>query len=313
MKAPLLRAAALGLGGLLLAPWLGPAIDSDSAPFILWELRWPRAVLGGLVGASLAASGAAYQVVLENPLATPSTMGTTAGAALGALAILVLAPAHAGAMGVALGAFAGASVVSLGIAALASHRGLRTEELLLAGVAVMLGAGAATTGLQLQADAAATLASVRWSLGSLSLVGWERPLGMLPVTALGLAILLAQGHALQAMVAGAPRAQTQGVDVVRVRTTVLLTGSLLVGTCVALTGPIAFVGLIVPHLVRRLGVGGGPRRLVPVSAGVGLGFLPLADGLARWCLPARDLPVGVVMAMLGAPTLLMLLLSQRRR
>ena len=109
MKAPLLRAAALGLGGLLLAPWLGPAIDSDSAPFILWELRWPRAVLGGLVGASLVASGAAYQVVLENPLATPSTMGTTAGAALGALAILVLAPAHAGAMGVALGAFAGVS------------------------------------------------------------------------------------------------------------------------------------------------------------------------------------------------------------
>jgi len=309
---PLLAVLALGAGGVLVAPWLGPVLDGPSAPFILQELRLPRALLGGLVGAALAASGAAYQVVLENPLATPSTMGTTAGAALGALAVLVLGPAGVGALAVGLGSFVGAASVSLGVAALATQQRLRTEELLLAGVAVMLGAGAATTGLQLQADAAATLASVRWSLGSLSVVGWERPLALVPVVAAGLALLFAQGRALQAMVAGADRAATQGVDVVRVRTTVLLTGSLLVAASVALTGPIAFVGLVVPHLVRRIGVGGGPRRLVPLSAVAGAGFLPLADGLARALLPARDLPVGVVTAMLGAPVLLALLLGRSR-
>ncbi len=312
MTRPLLAVLALGMGGVVLAPWLGPALDGPSASFILQELRLPRALLGGLVGAALAASGAAYQVVLENPLATPSTMGTTAGAALGALAVLVLGPAGVGALAVGLGAFVGAAAVSLGVAALATQQRLRTEELLLAGVAVMLGAGAATTGLQLQADAAATLASVRWSLGSLSVVGWERPLVLFPVVATGLGLLFAQGRALQALVAGADRAATQGVDVVRVRTAVLLTGSLLVAASVALTGPIAFVGLVVPHLVRRVGVGGGPRRVVPLSAVAGAGFLPLADGLARALLPARDLPVGVVMAMLGAPVLLVLLLGRSR-
>jgi iron complex transport system permease protein len=309
---PVLAVLALGLVGLAISPLLGPYLDGPSAAFVLQELRLPRAVLGGLVGAALAASGAAYQTVLENPLATPSTMGTTAGAALGALAVLVLGPVGVGALGVGLGAFVGAAGVSLGVAALAAQHRLRTEELLLAGVAIMLGAGAATTGLQLQADAAATLASVRWSLGSLSVVGWERPLGLLPVVAVGLGLLAVHGQALQTLVAGADRAATQGVDVVRVRTTVLLTGSLLVAACVALTGPIAFVGLVVPHLVRRLGVGGGPRRLVPLAAVAGAGFLPLADGLSRALLPSRDLPVGVVMAMLGAPVLLALLLGRRR-
>lgn len=300
-----------GLLGLAVSPFLGPALDGPSAAFVLQELRLPRALLGAVIGAALAAVGAAYQVVLENPLATPSTMGTTAGAALGALAVIVLAPDGVGAMGVGLGAFVGATAVSLGVATLAAQHRLRTEELLLAGVAVMLGAGAATTGLQLQADAAATLASVRWSLGSLSVVGWSRPLGLLPVVVLGLLLLFVHGRALQALVAGADRAATQGVDVVRVRTVVLLVGSLLVAACVAVSGPIAFVGLVVPHLARRLGVGGGPIRLLPASAVLGMGFLPLADGLARLALPARDLPVGVVMAVLGAPTLLALLLQRR--
>ena len=96
----------------------------------------------------------------------------------------------------------------------------------------------------------------------------------------------------QALVAGADRAATQGVDVVRVRTVVLLVGSLLVAACVAVSGPIAFVGLVVPHLARRIGIGGGPIRLLPASAVLGMGFLPLADGLARLALPARDLPWG---------------------
>lgn len=292
------------------APLLGPALEEPSAAFVLGSLRAPRVALGVVLGASLAMAGAAFQVVLENPLATPSTMGTTAGAALGALAVLVLGPVGVATGWVGAGAFAGAAAVSLLVASLAAQPRLRTEELLLAGVAVMLGAGAATTGLQLQADAAATLASVRWSLGSLATVGWQAPLQALPAGMLGAALLASQLRALQALTAGSDRAQTQGVPVVRVRTVVLLAGSLMVASAVAIAGPIAFVGLVVPHLVRRI-AGGGPLRVVPLSAIAGGGFLPLADGLARLAMPHRDLPVGVVMAMLGAPTLIALLWGRR--
>jgi iron complex transport system permease protein len=292
-------------------PWDGPALDGPTASFVLSDLRFPRVALGALTGGALALTGAAFQVVLENPLATPSTIGTTAGASLGALAVLVLGPAGVGAAWVSAGAFAGALAVSLAMGALATQRRFRSEELLLAGIAIGLGASAATTGLQLQADASATLASVRWSLGSLSTVGYGKATTVLPLFSLGAWGMLRHLRALQAMTAGAERAGTQGVDVVRVRAQVLTAGSLVVAGSVAATGPIAFVGLIVPHLVR-MAVGGGPRTLLPMSAVAGAGFLPLADGLARIALPGRDLPVGVLTALLGAPALLALI-GQRQR
>ncbi|TVQ94659.1 MAG: ATP-binding cassette domain-containing protein [Deltaproteobacteria bacterium] len=308
-------AAVIGLSlvGVLVAPWIGLSLDAETGPFVLLELRLPRALLGAVIGGTLALTGAAFQAVLENPLATPSTIGTTAGASLGALAVLVLLPAAAvGSTTVALGAFAGALFVSLAIASLATLRRFRTEELLLAGIAISLGAGAAITGLQLQADASATLASVRWSLGSLSIVGYERLIAVLPFAGLGSIAVLAQTGSLHSMVAGSERARTQGVDVVRTRTLVLGAGSLAVAGCVAVAGPIAFIGLVVPHLVR-LFVGGGPRRLLWLSLIAGAGFLPLADGLARVAWPGRELPVGVLTAALGAPTLLALLWRRRPR
>lgn len=298
---------AMAAGGLLIAPWIGPSLDPASAGFVITELRLPRAALGAVIGGTLGLTGAAFQTVLENPLATPSTIGTTAGASLGALAVLVLLPAAAvGAPGVALGAFIGALAVSLAIAGLATLRRFRTEELLLAGIAISLGAGAAITGLQLQADAAATLASVRWSLGSLAVVGPDRLIAVLPLAVIGAIGVLWHTASLQSMVAGSDRASTQGVDVVRVRTLVLGAGSLAVAGCVAVAGPIAFIGLVVPHLVR-LFVGGGPRRLLWLSLIAGAGFLPFADGLARVVWAERELPVGVLTAALGAPTLLALL------
>ncbi len=301
--------AAVAAAGV--SPWLGPALDGDTAAFVLRELRLPRAALGALVGATLAMTGAAFQVVFENPLASPTTLGTTAGAGLGALAVLVFAPTAAASL-VGLGAFFGALSISFGLAALARSAALRADDLVLAGVALSVGAGAATTGLQLQADAAATLASVRWAMGTLSTVGWEAPARLAPPALLTLAVLLAHGRALQALTAGADRAATLGVDTGRVRARVLLFGALGVAACVATTGPIAFVGLLVPHVVRRV-VGAGPRALLPLSAVVGAGFLPLADALSRLALPDRDLPVGVVTAAFGAPTLLWLLARRRGR
>ncbi|MCB9663250.1 MAG: iron ABC transporter permease [Alphaproteobacteria bacterium] len=295
------------LAALLVAPWLGAPLDGPAADFVLWELRVPRVLLGALVGAALALTGAAFQAVLENPLATPSTVGTTAGATVGALAALVLG---AGGAWVGAGALLGALGVTALVVALALIRRLRVEDLLIAGIAVSLGASALATGLQLQADAATTFAAVRWSLGSVATVGHDDALRLLPPVLLGTIGILSQTRALQALVAGSDRAASQGVDVVRVRTLVLGLGSLVVAACVATCGPIAFVGLVVPHLVR-LAVGGGPRRLVPLSAVVGAGFLPLADGLARIAWPGRELPVGVLTAALGAPTLLLLLLRRR--
>lgn len=309
MRAPTLIVLATLLA-LLLAPWLGPD-PGPHATFVLAELRLPRVALGAITGAVLAAVGAAYQAVLHNPLATPSTVGTTAGASLGALAVLVLLPG-APPLAVTVCALLGALLVTAGVVGLARTRGLRTDDLLLAGVAVGLAAGAATTGLQVQADAAATLAAVRWSLGSLATIGWSAPLSVLPVLGLTLLALLPHLRALQAMTAGADRAASQGVDVARTRVVVLGAGSVAVGAVVAVTGPIGFVGLIVPHLVRLV-AGGAPRVLLPLSAVAGAGFLPLADGLARVLVPGRDLPVGVVTAALGAPTLVALLLRRRSR
>jgi len=302
------------LVGVLLAvacaPWLGAELVGEQADWVWWNLRWPRVVLGALVGLTLALVGASFQVVLENPLATPSTVGTTAGASVGALLVLVCFPQLASLGAVSLGAFAGAAMVSFLIASLATTRGIRMEDLLLAGIAVTLASSALVMGLQLQADANTTLAAVRWSLGSLATVGWGKVYGVAPLALLGCGVILTQGRALQALVGGQDRAATQGVNLAKVRVLVLGMGSLAVGACVAACGPIAFVGLIVPHLVSR-SIGGGPRTLIPLSGIAGAGFLPLADGLARVLLVGRELPVGVLTATLGAPVLLWLLLSRR--
>jgi len=304
----------LSVVAAVVAPWLGPALDADAASFVLTQLRLPRAVLGALVGASLGLVGAVFQTLFENPLATPSTVGTTAGASLGALAVLILwpGPALLGLPLVAVGAFLGALLVTGAIAVLAATRRLGMGELLLLGIAVSLAASAISLGLQVRADAAATFRAVRWSLGSLSTVGWTVPLGLLAPVGVGLFVLLLHARALEAVAAGAEQAGAQGVDLRRLRIVTLGVGSLLVGVCVAAVGPLAFVGLLVPHAVRLL-VGGGPRRLLPLSTLLGAGLLPLADGLARITIPGQELPVGVVTAALGAPALVALLLGRAAR
>lgn len=298
------------MAAAITAPWIGPALSEDSGHFVLVSLRIPRALLGILAGSVLGASGAAMQVVLENPLASPSTVGTTAGAGMGALAALVLWPTG-GPWGVASGALLGALSVSSALTAAARHPAMRTDDLILGGVALSLAAGAITTGLQLQADAATTLASVRWALGSLSTIGYDRVLALVLPAAAALIGLHLDLPALAAMASGAEVAATRGVDVATVRTRILASAALGVAATVAIVGPIGFVGLILPHAVRRI-VGAHPIRLVPLSAVLGAGFLPFADALARALSPGRDLPVGVITAALGAPTLVALLVRRRR-
>lgn len=303
----------LSLLALAVGPWIGPQMPVESADFILWQLRVPRVLVGALVGAVLGIVGAAYQTIFGNPLATPSTVGTTAGAVLGALVAVVLL--DGGLVGgipvLALAAFLGALAVTLIVAMVASSGRASTSDVLLAGIAITLAASAMASGLQFQADMAATFQAVRWSLGHLGQLGFDGLWTLLPFAVVAVVAILSQTRALDAMVAGESLAETQGVDVVRVRTLVLGVGALGVGATVALCGPIAFVGLIVPHLVR-LWLTGSRRVLLPMSALVGAALLVLCDGLARVLIEGRELPVGVLTAALGAPLLLWLVVGGRR-
>ena len=295
-----------------LCPFVGPSLDGDTGTFILYQLRIPRVIMGALVGATLGITGAAYQTVFANPLATPSTVGTTAGASLGALAVLVLWPeaASGGRAVIALAAFSGALVVTAAIAAIAASGRARMEDVLLAGIALTLASGAAATGLQYTEDMASTFQAVRWSLGHLAQVGYRGPLVLLPWVVAAVVPLLFQVRALEAMGSGSDVAHAQGVDVIRVRTLCLGLGALGVGACVAWCGPIAFVGLVVPHIVR-LTVGASRRVLIPMSAVSGAAFLVGCDALGRVVLPGRDLPVGVLTAAIGAPVLVALVARRR--
>jgi iron complex transport system permease protein len=209
-------------------------------------------------------------------------------------------------------AFIGALTASLVVAAVAASGRARMHDVLLAGIAVTLAASALATGLQLTADVPALLAAAQWSLGHLPQVGYAGIATVLPIAALAGLALLSQTRALQAMVIGEELAHAQGIDVKRVRALALGLGSLGVAACVAWCGPIAFVGLIVPHIVR-LTAGAAQRVVLPLSLVLGAGFLVLCDALARIFLTDRELPVGVVTAALGAPALVALVVRQRVR
>ena len=300
---------------IVASPWIGGTPDGEAGTFIFTSLRIPRTLMACMVGATLSIVGAGYQTVFANPLAAPSTVGTTAGATLGALVAVLAGSGLGGLPGglpvIALFAFIGALAVSLFVAALAASGRARVNDVLLAGVAISLAAGAISAGLQYSADQLQLFAAVQWSLGHLPQVGYRGVLMILPFVVTSIAVLLSQARALQALVGGEERAHSQGVDVARVRSLVLGVGALGVAACVAWCGPIAFVGLIVPHIVR-LTVGASRRVLLPVSAIAGAAFLVACDTAARNVWPGRELPVGVLTAGLGAPLLVWLVARQRR-
>jgi ABC-type Fe3+-siderophore transport system permease subunit len=311
VKALLLVTLAVFL--VALTPLVGGGLDSEHAGLILWQLRVPRMLMGVLVGGTLSVVGAAYQLVFGNPLATPSTVGTTAGAVLGALAALVLGvPSLTGIPVVALAAFAGALTASLIVSSLAASGRAHLHDVLLAGIAISLAAGALSAGLQYTADMGARFAAIQWSLGHLPQVGYRGIAVILPFVVVTWAVLLGSIRGLRTLTGGEALARTQGVDVARLRVLVLGGGALGVAATVAWCGPIAFVGLVVPHLVRLL-LGHSPRVLLPASIVFGATFLVLCDLLARVVLPGREVPVGVITAALGAPALLALLIHRTDR
>ncbi len=308
---------ALGLGVLCItllaaAPWVGEPLRGELGTFVFWQLRVPRVLMGAAVGATLSLVGASYQTLFDNPLATPSTVGTTAGATLGTLAgLAVPLPYESFAVPwLTLTAFIGALATSSLVVFAARTGRARLDDLLLVGIAVTLAASALAMGLQAMLNEREVFVAVRWSLGQLAQVGYQGTVAVLPVSVIVIVSLMMLKRPLQVLVLGAEQAETRGVAVRRLRTVTLGLGALGVGVCVAWCGPIAFVGLIVPHLVR-LSVGAELGLVMSLSILVGAAFVVFADSLARLFSMGAELPVGVVTAAIGAPTLLALVWRNR--
>lgn len=291
-------------------------LNVDVAPVsdtIVWEIRLPRVLLAGLVGGTLAYSGAAYQGVFRNPLADPYLLGVAAGAGLAATIVIVgPVPATYGNFSlITLAAFGGA------VAAVALTYGLArmggttpTTTLILAGVAVSALAVSATSYLML-AHQRDTISVLSWLLGGFNNSGWNKMWFIVPYAVPAAAIIFLHGRLLNVMQLDEQQAQQLGVDVERTRLIVLVASSLATAAAVSVAGIIGFVGLIVPHAVRLL-LGPDYRRLLPLAAILGASFLILADLAARTAISPGELPVGVITAFLGAPFFLYLLRRQRK-
>lgn len=285
-----------------LAPGL---VTPDWAAFqqnIVWELRFPRVLLGGLVGAGLAVVGATMQALVRNPLADPYLLGVSSGASLGAVAVIALGLSWFGIFSLSIAAFLGALLAFGAVYALAQHGGrLTTGRLILSGVAVAYVLGALTNVLIFSAaDGEQAQSVIFWMLGGLSGARWD----LLPLPALALSLgtlaLIAQARALNALSVGEETAATLGVDTSRFRGQTFALTALLTGTLVAVSGGIGFVGLMLPHILRLL-VGADHRRLLPVAALAGASFLIWVDVLARVLIAPQELPLGIITALLGAP------------
>ena len=318
-------------GTLLLAATLGaPLVGSTaldfravldrSRPFadnldaqIFFIARLPRVLAAGLVGATLAVAGVVMQALLRNPLATPFTLGVSSGSALGAMLAMTFLPSWSGGAltSVPLASLAGALGAVLIVYALAQvrHRGFSTDVLLLAGVTLNAFFSALILLVQYLSDFTETMRTLRWLMGDLDVAGY-RPLLIAVVMLLpAIAAFAWLPRSLNALALGAEQAGTRGVPVLGVQRLAFFAASLGTGVAVSLAGPIGFVGIIVPHLVRLL-VGADHRVVLPASALFGAAFLMACDAVARVVLSPVELPVGVVTAVLGAPFFLWLLIRK---
>ncbi|QBF24954.1 iron ABC transporter permease [Pseudomonas tructae] len=266
---------------------------------IVWLIRVPRMLLAALVGGGLAMIGAVLQAVTRNPLADPHLLGVTSGATLGAVLVVLHIGELLGVLTLPLAAFIGALCSMLLVLAIASRHGrLDSDRLLLCGVAVAFVMMAAANLLLFLGDHRASSAVMFWMLGGLGLARWE----LLPIPTvsvlLGLALLLGMARSLNALMAGEQTAVTLGLNARKVRLLAFLICSLLTGVLVAISGSIGFVGLMVPHIARRL-VGAEHSRLLPVCLLLGSLFLIWVDVAARTLISPEDLPIGIATAAIG--------------
>lgn len=287
-------------------PW---ATNVDAQVFFV--ARLPRVLAAAMVGAALASAGVVFQALLRNPLATPFTLGISAGAALGAMVVLTFGAAFASLAWatVPLASFLGAAgaVAVVYLLSVARHRGFSTTVLLLAGVTLNSLLSALILLLQYFADMTRTMQTLRWLLGDLDVASYQPLLAALPMLLIAVGVFLWLPRALNLLALGEDHAAGRGVDVLRVQRLAFFSASLATGAAVSVGGPIGFVGIVVPHLVRLL-VGADHRLVVPASLGFGAAFLVACDLISRTVVAPIELPVGIVTALIGGPFFLWLLI-----
>lgn len=314
---------------LLVVAWLGVSIGSVKIPIstlwntgadatatnILWKIRMPRVILAGLVGASLAISGAAFQGLLKNPLADPYTLGVSSGASVGAVMTLFfgISIPILGTYTLPIFSMIGAALTMflvLGFARLVD-RAMKMETIILTGIIFgsflgsVLSLMIALTGEELRQI-------IGWLLGSVSMRGWNHITMILPFVIVGSIMLWLNRRELNAMLFGEERAHHLGVNVKCRKFSILIGGSILTGAAVAVSGTIGFVGLVVPHMTRLLW-GSDHRHLLTLSFMNGASLLIICDLIARTIISPTELPVGVITAFIGAPVFAFIFYKQRRK
>jgi iron complex transport system permease protein len=315
--------AAAGVS-VLVAPFVGSTPISFSralstaVPFadnvdaqIFFLARLPRAVAAAVVGGTLAAAGVVFQGLLQNPLATPYTLGVSAGASLGAMIAIGFSSA------LPLGGVAGASLVGAMVAvaivyalARAHQGGLSTTVLLLAGVTLNSFFSALILFVQFIGDANDTQRALRWLMGDLDVTGYGAVISALPLVAGAFVAFAWIARPLNLLSLGGDAASARGVDVARTQRVAFFSASVATGAAVAVGGPIGFIGIIVPHLVRLV-VGADHRFVLPGSIFFGAAFLVACDVAARTVLAPIELPVGIITALIGGPFFLWMLVRHR--
>ena len=291
-----------------------PFADNVDAQ-VFFVARLPRVLASVLVGSAFAIAGVVFQAFLRNPLASPDTLGVSSGATLGAVVVITfhIDSAVLGVSAVPVATFAGAAG-ALGIVyamSIARRRGTSSTVLLLAGVALSAFLGALNRFIQVLGDYTDTFRSIRWMMGSMDVGSYtDIVVALVPIAAACIAIGTLPRE-LDLVSIGAEAAESRGVDVRRAERVALVSASLLTGSAVSLGGPIPFVGIIVPHIVRLI-VGADHRLVLPAAALFGGAFLVICDVIARTAFGAAGMPVGAITAFLGGPFFLWLLFRRMR-
>jgi iron complex transport system permease protein len=292
--------------------WLDEVAKNEE--MIIWNIRLPRVLLAFCVGASLSLAGAAFQGLLRNPLADPYTIGVSSGASLGAVLVLFFQVTIFG-----LGNFTlpVVSIISGLIALLVvfglvrfSSKSLAIETIILAGIIVSAFISALVSLLISLGDRDAMTQIIYWLYGSVGMRGWSYVQLIIPFMIIGSIVLFYFYRELNALALGEDAADHIGVDVKKGKTFVLIGASLLTGAAVAVSGSIGFVGLVIPHLIRLV-TGPNHRHVLPLSLIMGGAFLILADLMARTLIAPKELPIGVITALIGAPVFALLLIRER--
>lgn len=296
---PLPQSAVWGIFLDKISPGLIEPSWSQGRAAIVWEIRFPRALLAMMVGAGLALVGASLQAVSRNPLADPHLLGISSGGVFGAVLALLHTGLFIGLLTIPLLAFLGslgATIIVLAVSRLADATS--ADRLVLAGVAVSFIVMAGANMLIFLGDPRATHTVVFWMLGGLGLAQWGQLIYPLVILLFCATWLLMRSSELNAMTVGDETASTLGIPVARFRLSVFVVGALITGVMVAFSGIIGFVGLMVPHVSRML-VGGDYRRVLPISALIGAIFLLWADIAARTVMAPEDMPIGIVTGFVG--------------